>query len=452
MLLPAITDALVAEGLEITSALLTEKSGEFVVGASVDGSIQLILLYYDNSDLRPAEAWAQLDKVQMTRSGVEAMLGKVYLEAAVSCLGDAIYSNGKMRTYNEVVSTQGAIDCALGAITAFGADAVAKKLGTRAKSVMNKVRDSPERFVKLLSDLNFTDDQILRLTTKFGVSSKSVRFYIFKLRNRLKLTELPNSDDLLKDLESGDEALVKAFQENVELVGAWGVLKKTGVDGLSIKVQNVASLDKALKQDGYDLDYFETLLKSKDNPQNFLEKYVSKIGGDGKFADITLEMDYISYLNRKAKEGKPPRDRADWNQSRDYWLNDSPMARGNAFNETARIERWYPFNEVTLSNGKRLDGYKLPKDGKPGEIVSRKATDLGDIQLPTFEAYLNEMKIKYAPGTSINAPKYGDLLKGKKLEGDMFLELPDSNLNLPDIQDYIELANSKGITLRFKPE
>ena len=62
------------------------------------------------------------------------------------------------------------------------------------------------------------------------------------------------------------------------------------------------------------------------------------------------------------------------------------------------------------------------------------------------------MKTKYAPGTPINAPKYGDLLKGKKLEGDMFLELPDSNLNLPDIQDYIDLANSKGITLRFKPE
>ncbi|RED91628.1 hypothetical protein [Marinoscillum furvescens] len=104
MLLPAITDALVAEGLEISSALIAEKCGEFVVGASVDGSIQLILLYYDNPDLRPAEAWAQLDKVQMTRSGVEAMLGKVYLEAAVSCLGDAIYSNGKMRTYQEMKS------------------------------------------------------------------------------------------------------------------------------------------------------------------------------------------------------------------------------------------------------------------------------------------------------------------------------------------------------------
>ncbi|REE01786.1 hypothetical protein [Marinoscillum furvescens] len=268
MLLPAITDALVAEGLEISSARIAEKSGEFVVGASVDGSIQLILLYYDNPDLRPAAAWAQLDKVQMTRSGVEAMLGKVFLEAAVSCLGDAIYSNGKMRTYQEVVSTQGAIDCALGAITAFGADAAAKKLGARAKAVMNKVRDSPERFVKLLTDLNFTDDQILRLGARFGVSSKSVRFYIFKLRNRLKLAELPNSDALLKDLEAGDEALVKAFQENVELVDAWKAVGKHADLRTNTKfLENISGYsDDLLKQ----LD--DDLLNSKYSPSDLFKE------------------------------------------------------------------------------------------------------------------------------------------------------------------------------------
>lgn len=62
------------------------------------------------------------------------------------------------------------------------------------------------------------------------------------------------------------------------------------------------------------------------------------------------------------------------------------------------------------------------------------------------------MKVKYAPGTPINAPKYGNQLKGKVLEGDLILELPDSNLNLPNIQDYIDLANQKGIKLRFKAE
>jgi hypothetical protein len=87
-----------------------------------------------------------------------------------------------------------------------------------------------------------------------------------------------------------------------------------------------------------------------------------------------------------------------------------------------------------------------------GEIISRKATDLDDIQLSTFETYLNEMNQKYAPGTSINAPKYGDDLKGKVLEGNLILEIPDNNKSLSNIQEYIDLAKSKNIELRFRPE
>lgn len=34
----------------------------------------------------------------------------------------------------------------------------------------------------------------------------------------------------------------------------------------------------------------------------------------------------------------------------------------------------------------------------------------------------------------------------------MYLEIPVSNQSISNIQDYINLANSKGITLRFKPE
>ncbi|REE01788.1 hypothetical protein [Marinoscillum furvescens] len=453
MLLPAITDALVAEGLEITSALITEKSGEFVVGASVDGSIQLILLNYDNPDLRPAEAWAQLDKVQMTRSGVEAMLGKVYLEAAVSCLGDAIYSNGKMRTYQEVVSTQGAIDCALGAITAFGADATAKKLGTRAKAVMIKVRDSPERFVKLLTDLNFTDDQILRLGARFGVSSKSVRFYIFKLRTRLKLAELQNSDALLKDLEAGDEALVKAFQENVELVDAWKAVRDLP-ESVRTNTSNLENLNKALKQDGYGVDYFEDLLKSKENPQNFIDDYVSKIGDNGKFVDNTLETDYTSYIARKAKEDKPPRDRADWNHTRDYMLNDSPLARGNNFNRKAWENEWYPAWEVRLDNGKFIDGY----NPFTKEIVSRKATDLIDVSESTFRGYLDELVRKYAPPKKITTKKQGaiyDQLRANPdlpLDSKLILEIPESNKSFYDIERYTQIASEKGVLIKFAPE
>lgn len=127
--------------------------------------------------------------------------------------------------------------------------------------------------------------------------------------------------------------------------------------------------------------------------------------------------------------------------------------RGNDFNRKAVDEKWYPYNEVHLANGKRLDSYKPPKNGAPGEIVSRKATNLNDIQLSTFESYLDEMIAKYSPGTTINSPKYaGTEIEGTVLQGQMYLEIPASNQNLNNIQDYIDLANNKGITLRFKPE
>ena len=55
------------------------------------------------------------------------------------------------------------------------------------------------------------------------------------------------------------------------MVDAWASFKKAGIDDLAGNTDNLNALNKALKnkalkQDGYDADYFETLLKSKDNP------------------------------------------------------------------------------------------------------------------------------------------------------------------------------------------
>jgi hypothetical protein len=174
---------------------------------------------------------------------------------------------------------------------------------------------------------------------------------------------------------------------------------------------------------------------------------------EGKFIDNVLETDYQKYLARKTSQGKVPRERLDWKEARDYWLYDSPMARGNAFNKTAVDNDWYTYNEVTLANGKRVDGYTPPTNGKPGEIVSRKATNLEEIELSTFEGYLKEMKTKYPVGEPINAPKYGNELKGKALEGNQILEIPSSNQSFSQIQDYVDLAKNKyNIEIRFKPE
>ena len=181
-------------------------------------------------------------------------------------------------------------------------------------------------------------------------------------------------------------------------------------------------------------------------------KKVKKAGNfikNGKFIDDLLEADYQKYLTRKSKQGKTPKDRLEWKESRDYWLNDSPMARGNEFNKKAIDNDWYEYNEVHLENGKRLDSY----DEIKGEIVSRKATDLESIELSTFESYLKEMKNKYSAGIKIRSNKYKTELDGKVLKGRQILEIPESNKNFDKIQEYIDLAKNKyNIEIRFKPE
>ncbi|WP_242318859.1 T7SS effector LXG polymorphic toxin [Bacillus cereus group sp. BfR-BA-01349] len=191
------------------------------------------------------------------------------------------------------------------------------------------------------------------------------------------------------------------------------------------------------------------------NSIDTLQRFQSSSGGssknllkDGKFVESDLELKYAEYCVRKAKDGKVPKDRLNWKEASDYWTKDSPMARGNRFNQTAGKNRWYPNNEVHLSNGKRLDSY----DPIKGEIVSRKATDLADIDIKTFEKHLKEMKDKYAIGTKIRSNKYRRI-DGKSLEGKQILEIPASNKNFERIEEYIKLAKEKyDIDIRFREE
>ena len=185
-------------------------------------------------------------------------------------------------------------------------------------------------------------------------------------------------------------------------------------------------------------------------------KKVKKAGNfikNGKFIDDLLEADYQKYLTRKSKQGKTPKDRLEWKESRDYWLNDSPMARGNEFNKKAWKEEWYPAWEVQLDNGKFMDGY----NPYTKEIISRKATDLADIQEDTFIKYLNELRNKYAPPKKITTKKEGeiyDLIRNKELPMDskLILEIPESNKKFYKIEEYIKIAKEKGIEIRFRPE
>jgi hypothetical protein len=183
-------------------------------------------------------------------------------------------------------------------------------------------------------------------------------------------------------------------------------------------------------------------------PMEKIQKEKELLTSVGKFKDADLENGYLTYIARKNKQGKPPRDRIDWKVAHDYLLYDSPMARGNAFNKTASEKGWYPHNEVHLSNGKRLDSY----DPAKGEIVSRKATDLEMIEKETFERYLRELRDKYPPGTKIRS-NTNPQIDGQELHGRQILEIPASNKNFEGIKEYEALARDKyGIELRYREE
>ena len=167
----------------------------------------------------------------------------------------------------------------------------------------------------------------------------------------------------------------------------------------------------------------------------------------GKFIDNSLENNYQKYVKRNKAAGKPVRERLDWKKASDYWTKDSSVARGNKFNETVKDSDIYPYHEVHLSNGKRLDSY----DPISGEIISRKATDLNKISEETYKSYLSEFKDKYSVGTVIRSNKYPEL-DGLKLEGEYILEIPASNAKLSNIKYYEEIAEKAGVKLRFTEE
>jgi hypothetical protein len=115
--------------------------------------------------------------------------------------------------------------------------------------------------------------------------------------------------------------------------------------------------------------------------------------------------------------------------------------------------RWYPAWEVQLDNGRFLDGY----NPSTKEIVSRKATSFEDITEETFVKYLNELKTKYAPPRKITTKKQGAIYDDIRntdlpMDGNLILEVPESNRYFTDIQRYEQIAKDKGITIYYKTE
>ncbi|WP_234969339.1 hypothetical protein [Bacillus massilinigeriensis] len=119
---------------------------------------------------------------------------------------------------------------------------------------------------------------------------------------------------------------------------------------------------------------------------------------------------------------------------------------GNNFNKENRPR--YPYNEVELE-AKEVGGKKYVVDSyAPNkEIVSRKFTQLSEVQEKTAKSYLNEITKKYSSGSKISNGTFNpNALKGGRLKGELILEIPVQNKPIP--QTILDEATKNRIIIR----
>ncbi|GGA28775.1 ribonuclease YeeF family protein [Psychrobacillus lasiicapitis] len=127
------------------------------------------------------------------------------------------------------------------------------------------------------------------------------------------------------------------------------------------------------------------------------------------------------------------------------WLKERWEA-GNNFNKENRPR--YPYNEVELE-AKEVGGKKYVVDSyAPNkEIVSRKFTQLSEVQEKTAKSYLNEITKKYPSDSKISNGTFNpNALRGGRLKGELLLEVPVQNKPIP--QTILDEATKNRIIIR----
>jgi hypothetical protein len=119
------------------------------------------------------------------------------------------------------------------------------------------------------------------------------------------------------------------------------------------------------------------------------------------------------------------------------------MQQGTDFDRAQRGV--YTADQLELTNGKIVDSY-TPND----VIVSRKHSQLAEINPAVAEGYVHEILDKYAPGniiadTPANNARYPGLV-GHRLEGKMVLEVPVQQTPIP--QEFGDWSARLGVTIR----
>lgn len=131
-------------------------------------------------------------------------------------------------------------------------------------------------------------------------------------------------------------------------------------------------------------------------------------------------------------------DGSDTRSSMPEWLRQR-IEEGNEFNR--RREPYYEdqggANEVHVEPRSDKGQYPRVDSYVPGEeIVSRKHTQLSDVQEGTAVGYLRELANTYGPGTIVadtptNRRDLGDDAIGQPMSGDMILEVPVQHNGVP---------------------
>lgn len=166
--------------------------------------------------------------------------------------------------------------------------------------------------------------------------------------------------------------------------------------------------------------------------------------------DEDLQAEIIEeFIEESAKKSK----RLSFRELQAFWK------RGNDFNTKSKDLGWYENNEIWMTHPTKVYPKGHKSAGKPrrfrldswdkdsGMIVSRKATNLDEINKDTFIKYCKEISEKYPPGSKLANFKIGDKLYGK-----YYLEIPDTNLKFDKINEYKKLAKDLDVELIFKPE
>lgn len=126
------------------------------------------------------------------------------------------------------------------------------------------------------------------------------------------------------------------------------------------------------------------------------------------------------------------------------WL--ARLVAGNKFDDFMAPR--YRYNEVyvdfpgNVSGRARLDSYV------PGEeIISRKLTQLAEVDVSTARRYIDELVQKYPPGTTIpNTPaNRANGLAGQTLDGDLVLQVPPQRGPIPE--EVLRYAERQGVSI-----